>query len=1191
MIVDDTPRSLGGSQCIVTCEGYVVPLHVCQGLPYMPMSVPSAGDMDALPHVFFCADTPWDPEILDNEFDTESFEAPAAATERRETLDGRVHVHGDLDHAALSVNDTVTAIVSYMTNTAVSVFEKMVMSLSAFPQRVIPNRMPDLDALRPNLGFIPVDRIKRTLEETTQFYRATIHHPFRKHYKSRFPAANVTRLMEWYSTDTIFSDEPAFDDGVPGHGGTTMFQIYGGCDSHFLAGYPMKTEKAVPSTLEDFIRDHGAMQGLVSDNAKSETSNAMHNIFRLYNIKDRQSEPHYEHQNPIERRIQDVKRMARNIMDHVGCPAGYWLLCTLFVISLLNCLVNANGAIPQSLVTGQVTDISPFLSFHFWQEVFFEEPDKSERLGRWVGVAPKQGDFLTYKVLTSDTKRVVTRSNVRPAKDPLFPNRRERQRNGPILNDDPGEVKDGPVLYSLADKLGVDESLIEIPKFSPEDLLGLTFLKETPDGEKLRAKVTRKIMDRDAENHQNIKFLINCGDDAYEEIIAYNELSDIIDRQHQAEADGEQDVYTFVDILDHDGPLTKQSPNYKESLYNVRVRWTDGSETWEPVNMMQKDDPVTLANYAKKNDLLDTPGWKICRRHARRAKKLQRMLNQTRRQSKSYAPRYKFGVLVPRDVKAAYAMDRDNGNDLWRRAMKTEIDQLFEYETFHDIGRDKPPPAGHQMIRCRMIFDVKEDGRRKARFVAGGHLTSPSSESCYSSVVSLCSLRIVSLIAELNDLKLMAADVGNAYLEAKTSEKVCFIAGPEFGDLAGHTFVIFKALYGLRSSGSRYHEKFADTLTGLGFKPSYADPDVWIRDAGGFYEYVCVYVDDLLVAMKNPQAFMDLLQSAPHNYKLKGVGDPRYHLGGDFFRDPDGCLCYSAQTYVKRLIVNYTQMFGEPPKSYMSPLAKGDHPELDLTELSGLADVVKFQSLIGALQWTILLGRSDIANAVMTLGRYRSAPTVGHLERAKRIVGYLKKFPHATIRFCTGIPNHESVYGENAESHDWMYSVYGNPKEDLPPNAPVPMGKPMRTTTFVDANLMHNYSTGRLVTGVLHLLNQTPIAWFSKRQGQVKTATYGSEFVAARTAVEQIIDLRYTLRMLGVALDGPSWLFGDNQSVITSSTLPHSTLSKHWNALSYHRVHKAVAAGFVRFRFVDSKENPFDIFDQAFGSCKCMAAY
>ena len=133
-----------------------------------------------------------------------------------------------------------------------------------------------------------------------------------------------------------------------------------------------------------------------------------------------------------------------------------------------------------------------------------------------------------------------------------------------------------------------------------------------------------------------------------------------------------------------------------------------------------------------------------------------------------------------------------------------------------------------------------------------------------------------------------------------------------------------------------------------------------------------------------------------------------------------------------------------------------------------------------------------------------------------------------------------------------MHSVYNDPKEEIPPNAPVPKGKPVRTTTFVDANLMHDFSTGRSATGILHLLNQTPTDWFAKRQGQVETATYGSEFVAACTATEQIVDLRYTLRMFGVPLDGPSWMFGDNQSVVTSSTIPHSTLSKHWNALSYH---------------------------------------
>jgi len=155
--------------------------------------------------------------------------------------------------------------------------------------------------------------------------------------------------------------------------------------------------------------------------------------------------------------------------------------------------------------------------------------------------------------------------------------------------------------------------------------------------------------------------------------------------------------------------------------------------------------------------------------------------------------------------------------------------------------------------------------------------------------------------------------------------------------------------------------------------------------------------------------------------------------------------------------------------------------------------------------------------------------------------------------------------------------VYGEPKEQIPHGLPEAKGKPVRTTTWADANLMHDTVTGRSATGLLHLLNQTPIDWFSKRQGQVETATYGSEFVAARTATEQIMDLRYTLRSLGVPLDGPAWMFGDNQAVITSSTIPHSQLSKRWNALSYHRVREAIAAGFLRFHYYHTKQNPADV--------------
>ena len=151
---------------------------------------------------------------------------------------------------------------------------------------------------------------------------------------------------------------------------------------------------------------------------------------------------------------------------------------------------------------------------------------------------------------------------------------------------------------------------------------------------------------------------------------------------------------------------------------------------------------------------------------------------------------------------------------------------------------------------------------------------------------------------------------------------------------------------------------------------------------------------------------------------------------------------------------------------------------------------------------------------------------------------------------------------------------------------PPPLGLPVRTTTYCDANLMHDLLTGRSMSGIITLLNQTPIQWFAKKQATVETATYGSEFLVARQATEQILDLRYTLRMMGLPIDGPSWLFGDNSSVITSSTIPHSTLNKRHNALSYHRVRESIAAKIIHFLHVSGIHNPSDVLTKFLGYAK-----
>jgi hypothetical protein len=363
----------------------------------------------------------------------------------------------------------------------------------------------------------------------------------------------------------------------------------------------------------------------------------------------------------------------------------------------------------------------------------------------------------------------------------------------------------------------------------------------------------------------------------------------------------------------------------------------------------------------------------------------------------------------------------------------------------------------------------------------------------------------------------------------------------------------------------------------------YANPDVWMKDFGTHYEYVCVFVDDLAMAMMDPKAFTDLLKSK-YNYKLKGVGEISYHLGADFYCDADGTLCMGAKTYVSHLLKNYEEMFGEKPLPRLSPIDSDDHPELDMTAKLDAKGIQQYQSLVGALQWAVSLCRYDIHCAVMTMGRYRVAPKVGHLDRLKRICGYLARYPDAAIRFRTGI----LVYGPAPAPMDWSYTIYGGTKEELPHNMPVPRGKLVRMTTFEDANLYHDYTTGRAAMGVLHLVNGTPVEWFCKRQNTVETATYGSEFVSAKAATEQVMDMRYTLRMLGVPLDGPAWLWGDNASVITSSTIPHSSLTKRHNALAYHRVREAMASGVMYFCHVSGVQNPADVLTKFMPHAKFM---
>jgi hypothetical protein len=209
------------------------------------------------------------------------------------------------------------------------------------------------------------------------------------------------------------------------------------------------------------------------------------------------------------------------------------------------------------------------------------------------------------------------------------------------------------------------------------------------------------------------------------------------------------------------------------------------------------------------------------------------------------------------------------------RPTKLEMAQLDDYDMFKDYGHSGKPSDGYKKIRVHLIFAVKHNRRHKSRLVTDGHLTDvPIDSAVYSGVVSLRGFRLLVFLTELNGLETWATDIGNTYLEAEETLESCFIvAGPEFGEREGHTLVIFKALYGLRTSGLRWHKRFADCLReDMGFEPSKSEPDIWMRKNGNIYEYIAVYVvDDLAIAAKDPKGITDVLMDK-HKFKLKGTG-------------------------------------------------------------------------------------------------------------------------------------------------------------------------------------------------------------------------------------------------------------------------------------------------------------------------------
>ena len=162
-------------------------------------------------------------------------------------------------------------------------------------------------------------------------------------------------------------------------------------------------------------------------------------------------------------------------------------------------------------------------------------------------------------------------------------------------------------------------------------------------------------------------------------------------------------------------------------------------------------------------------------------------------------------------------------------------------------------------------------------------------------------------------------------------------------------------------SNHQARDGLKSSITDMKFLPSKVNPCIWLRKAPNLkrYEYIAVYVDDLCIAAESPSAIIQIFKSKYH-LKVKGDGKFTYHLGADYFEDPDGTFVSQPKKYIDKLTDTYKRLFNEdPPKGYKTPLDKNDHPEPDTSEILEGDMAAKYLTMVGQLQWLFTLGSFD----------------------------------------------------------------------------------------------------------------------------------------------------------------------------------------------------------------------------------------
>jgi len=482
----------------------------------------------------------------------------------------------------------------------------------------------------------------------------------------------------------------------------------------------------------------------------------------------------------------------------------------------------------------------------------------------------------------------------------------------------------------------------------------------------------------------------------------------------------------------------------------------------------------------------------------------------------------------------------------WHDACLRELEALKKRNVFELVEC----PRNRKVIKNRWVFDVKSDGRKRARLVAKGfsQIEGLDYDQVFSPVVRFETVRLILAMAALGNWHITRLDVRNAFLYGELEEEI-YMEQPEGFHVPGREREVLKllrALYGLKQAGLAWWRTLRESMIKLGFTGLTSDAGLFIWRNEHTFVIAVIYVDDSIFCGPDKELVNALKAKFMARWECRDLGDVTEFLRMRIVRKGSKVQidqCAYLETVLERCGMQNCKFAATPlPAGYIPEPVSPDtviDPELRS----------RYQTVIGSLLYLTLGTRPDIAFAVTKLAQFAARPTKEHLNKALYICRYL-----------AGTRNYNTEYD-------------GSGGEGL--------------IACTDSDWASDHASPKSQTGFFLKLAGGAISWTSRAQRTIALSSTEAEYMVLSDCSRQVVWMHTLLGELSYPLY-PIPICGDNQgSIFIASNPVTEKRSKHID-IRYHYIQEVVERKLVEIYFIDGDKNPADLLTKNLGHIKFL---